>query len=176
MHAGAAQRPAACLLPRHRAARPALLPTRTLPAPPPTRPQLVFYGSYHSNPLNQAIHFVFVPAIWWTVAVWLAYTPAVSPGDLGFLASRLPGWAAAAAPYLPYLRLNASALLAAAYSLYYVALTPLAGLSWAGAAPLGGRGAAGMAGRSIGGATTGGLTAAWASLPSSLCTQPNMLR
>ena len=30
--------------------------------------QLVFYGSYHANPINQLIHFVFVPAIWWTVA------------------------------------------------------------------------------------------------------------
>jgi uncharacterized membrane protein YGL010W len=31
--------------------------------------QLTFYGSYHNNPINQAIHFVFVPAILWTVAV-----------------------------------------------------------------------------------------------------------
>jgi uncharacterized membrane protein YGL010W len=40
------------------------------------RDQLIFYGSYHSNPINQAIHFIFVPLILWTVAVWLAYTPA----------------------------------------------------------------------------------------------------
>ena len=43
--------------------------------------QLAFYGAYHSNKWNQLIHFVFVPAILWTVAVWLAYTPAV-PYDL----------------------------------------------------------------------------------------------
>lgn len=46
------------------------------------RDQLTFYGSYHSNPLNQAIHFVFVPAILWTVAVWLAYTPPLLSLDL----------------------------------------------------------------------------------------------
>ena len=34
--------------------------------------QLVFYGQYHSNPMNQLIHFVFVPTIMWTVLVWLA--------------------------------------------------------------------------------------------------------
>jgi uncharacterized membrane protein YGL010W len=36
--------------------------------------QLTFYGAYHANPTNQLIHIVFVPAIWFTAAVWLAYT------------------------------------------------------------------------------------------------------
>ncbi len=53
------------------------------------REQLVFYGSYHSNPINQAIHFIFVPCILWTVAVWFAYTPPLCHCDmsthLGFL-------------------------------------------------------------------------------------------
>jgi 2-hydroxy fatty acid dioxygenase len=35
--------------------------------------QLTFYGAYHANPTNQLIHIVFVPAIWFTAAVWLAY-------------------------------------------------------------------------------------------------------
>ena len=51
--------------------------------------QLTFYGSYHTRPGNQAIHFVFVPLIIWTVTVWLAYAPAPIPYDLpahlGFL-------------------------------------------------------------------------------------------
>ncbi len=34
--------------------------------------QLTFYGSYHANPWNQLIHFIFVPTILWTVLVWLA--------------------------------------------------------------------------------------------------------
>jgi uncharacterized membrane protein YGL010W len=45
------------------------------------RDQLSFYGAYHNNRLNQAIHFVFVPAILWTVAVWLAYTPVLFEFD-----------------------------------------------------------------------------------------------
>lgn len=51
---------------KHRSAR--LGPERCLCDPHPLAPQLVFYGSYHSNPVNQLIHFIFVPAIWWTVA------------------------------------------------------------------------------------------------------------
>lgn len=35
--------------------------------------QLTFYGAYHANPTNQLIHIIFVPAIWFTAAVWLAY-------------------------------------------------------------------------------------------------------
>ena len=62
-----------------------------------------------------------------TPPVWLAYTPEAFsvPG----LASRLPAWAAAAAPHL---RFNCSFFLAAGYSLYYLALEPLAGGSWTG--------------------------------------------
>ena len=56
--------------------------------------QLAFYGSYHHNPVNQAIHFVFVPAILWTVAVWLAYTPVFChcflAAHLAFLPAPLP--------------------------------------------------------------------------------------
>lgn len=88
--------------------------------------QLVFYGSYHSNPLNQLIHFVFVPAIWWTVAVWLAYTPPAFSYDLG---AHLPACCASLAQYLQF---NGSFFLAAVYSAYYLLLEPLAGLSWAG--------------------------------------------
>ncbi|KAL4448126.1 hypothetical protein ABPG75_005345 [Micractinium tetrahymenae] len=88
--------------------------------------QLVFYGSYHSNPLNQLIHFIFVPAIWWTVAVWLAYTPPAFSFDL---APHLPECCASLAQHLQF---NGSFFLAAAYSAYYLLLEPLAGLSWAG--------------------------------------------
>ena len=37
--------------------------------------ELGFYGAYHQNPVNQAIHFVFVPTIWWSICVALAYLP-----------------------------------------------------------------------------------------------------
>ncbi|KAH9999366.1 hypothetical protein BJV77DRAFT_1142607 [Russula vinacea] len=36
------------------------------------RKQLAFYGSYHSNPINIAIHILFVPLIMWSFQV-LAY-------------------------------------------------------------------------------------------------------
>lgn len=39
--------------------------------------QLVFYGSYHSNFWNQIVHVIFVPVIFWSLNVWLAYTPSL---------------------------------------------------------------------------------------------------
>lgn len=50
--------------------------------------QLTFYGSYHTNKWNQLIHFIFVPAILWSLMVWLAYAGPVlplSPDHLTFL-------------------------------------------------------------------------------------------
>lgn len=37
--------------------------------------ELGFYGSYHQEPHNQAIHFVFIPLIWWSICVWMCYLP-----------------------------------------------------------------------------------------------------
>ena len=34
---------------------------------------LKFYTSYHSNPINQLIHFIFVPVIFWSALVLLDY-------------------------------------------------------------------------------------------------------
>ena len=39
--------------------------------------ELGFYGSYHQNPWNQLIHFVFIPAIWWSICVVMCYIPIV---------------------------------------------------------------------------------------------------
>lgn len=35
--------------------------------------ELAFYGSYHQDPRNQLIHFIFVPLIWWTANIWMCY-------------------------------------------------------------------------------------------------------
>lgn len=35
--------------------------------------ELSFYGLYHQDPVNQAIHFVFIPTILWSAMVLLAY-------------------------------------------------------------------------------------------------------
>jgi hypothetical protein len=59
--------------------------------------------------------------------VWLAYTPEAFSPDL---ASHLPSCCHDAAQFLQF---NGSFFLAAVYSLYYVALEPVAGLSWTGA-------------------------------------------
>ncbi|PVG03697.1 DUF962-domain-containing protein [Serendipita vermifera] len=37
--------------------------------------RLTFYGSYHSNKVNVAIHMVGVPLIVWTTLVWLSAVP-----------------------------------------------------------------------------------------------------
>ena len=54
--------------------------------------QLSFYGQYHHKKANQIIHGVFVPAIFWSVCVWLAY--AALPYDLPqYLSSwSFPDW------------------------------------------------------------------------------------
>jgi len=79
--------------------------------------QLAFYGAYHSNRYNQLIHFVFVPVILFSIAVWLAYTPAVT--SFSFSAG------------YPYATLNgAFFLLFLPYSLFYALLDPVAGVSW----------------------------------------------
>jgi len=51
--------------------------------------QLTFYGSYHRNKWNQAIHFVFVPLILWSFAVWFCYTGPLFHVDLPSLAARI---------------------------------------------------------------------------------------
>ena len=37
--------------------------------------ELAFYGSYHQDPVNQLIHFIFIPMIWWSICVWMCYRP-----------------------------------------------------------------------------------------------------
>ena len=81
--------------------------------------QLVFYGSYHNNPINQVIHFVFVPAILWTVSVWLAYTPSLNTPEHQYDCVILQ-WA------IP----NGALGLIAVYSVYYMVLDMCAGMTW----------------------------------------------
>jgi 2-hydroxy fatty acid dioxygenase len=86
--------------------------------------QLVFYGSYHSNPINKIIHVIFVPIIWWSVAVWLAATPVLSSADVGTWLPFLPG------TLTRHLVLNGSFVLFLTYASYYILLEPIAGLTW----------------------------------------------
>jgi uncharacterized membrane protein YGL010W len=44
--------------------------------------ELAFYGAYHQSPINQAIHFVFIPLIWWSGCVALCYIPILGAKDL----------------------------------------------------------------------------------------------
>lgn len=63
--------------------------------------ELTFYGAYHNNPVNQLIHFIFVPLILWTVAVWLAYTPPLVDFDMiGALSFLPPGMASVLSKYV----------------------------------------------------------------------------
>ena len=61
--------------------------------------QLTFYGAYHHNKWNQLVHFVFVPAIFWSAAVWLSYTGQLIPYDLPQALQALP---ASVAQYVPH--------------------------------------------------------------------------
>eukprot|EP00879_Flechtneria_rotunda_P002726 GHRR01002932.1.p1 GENE.GHRR01002932.1~~GHRR01002932.1.p1 ORF type:complete len:207 (+),score=52.46 GHRR01002932.1:236-856(+) len=85
--------------------------------------QLTFYGSYHSNKYNQLIHFIFVPSILWSAAVWLAYAGPLLPLPPDQL-TWLPTWLSSA------VQLNGAFLWVTAYTLYYLCLDPVAGLTW----------------------------------------------
>ncbi|GMH45255.1 hypothetical protein BSKO_13212 [Bryopsis sp. KO-2023] len=79
--------------------------------------QLTMYGSYHNNPWNQLLHFVFVPVLVWTVAVWFAHSGPYFPNPLP-------------EPYNWLLSVNLSFVFLALYAIYYVMLDPIAGLTW----------------------------------------------
>ncbi|GIL70304.1 hypothetical protein Vretifemale_1116 [Volvox reticuliferus] len=88
--------------------------------------QLAFYGSYHSHPLNQLIHFFCVPAILWSLFVWIsAAGPLLPSPPLALPAWLSPAWAAALQPT------NPAFLSTTAYSAFYLLLDPFAGASWA---------------------------------------------
>ena len=90
--------------------------------------QLTFYGAYHHNPINQLIHVIFVPLILWSVIIWTAYTPIIPPfpPNVSYLfPSLLPPFISNLLPF------NASFFLLTYYSIYYTALHPLVGASWA---------------------------------------------
>ncbi len=111
--------------------------------PAPSRPgglsldlpaQLAFYGSYHTHPVNQAIHFVCVPAILWSICVWLAnlgplpLPPHLTDPALTAIRSHLPTWVPPT--WVAAIQPNAAFLVFAIYSGFYLLLEPFAGLTW----------------------------------------------
>ncbi|KAL5121251.1 hypothetical protein ACEQ8H_000719 [Pleosporales sp. CAS-2024a] len=74
--------------------------------------QLQFYGAYHHNHVNVAIHIICVPPILLTAFLLLTNTPAVP----------LPSWLS-----VPNLPLNAGTAGAALYSTLYILMEPVAG-------------------------------------------------
>lgn len=90
------------------------------------RDQLVFYGSYHSHPINKAIHFFFVPSIVWATLVWLAAAGPLAPlpAALAAATAHLPAWLASGAA------VNLPLAFFLAYAVFYTALEPFAGLTW----------------------------------------------
>ncbi|KAF4574690.1 hypothetical protein EYR36_006040 [Pleurotus pulmonarius] len=83
--------------------------------------QLTFYGAYHSNRVNVAIHIVFVPVLLWTFQVMATRIP---------LPSAVPTVHHVFNDYLVF-DLNAPAIHAALYFLYYLALEPVAAILYA---------------------------------------------
>jgi uncharacterized membrane protein YGL010W len=75
--------------------------------------QLIFYGSYHNNPINIIAHLICVPTINWTVMVWLA--------KLGNL---LPeAWFGET--FLTYFKPDFASLIGFSYITYYMWLDPI---------------------------------------------------
>ncbi|RXK39134.1 hypothetical protein M231_03639 [Tremella mesenterica] len=79
--------------------------------------ELAFYQSYHSNKINQLIHFIFIPQILWSGLIILSHVP--WPGTIPKV------WFDGAA-FQPSLALA----LIAAFQTYYIVLDPLAGTAY----------------------------------------------
>jgi uncharacterized membrane protein YGL010W len=79
---------------------------------------LAFYAAYHQDPINQAIHFVFVPTLLYSFMVYFAHFPA-----LGFSIA-LPGGTAEEPHLLTY-----ATLIPCVYAAYYCYLDPFSGWS-----------------------------------------------
>lgn len=75
--------------------------------------QLRFYGAYHHNPVNIAIHIICVPIILLTAFLLATNTGTLIP---------LPEWAT-----LPHLELNLGTIACLTYCALYILLEPVAG-------------------------------------------------
>lgn len=95
--------------------------------------QFAFYGAYHNNPINIAIHMVFVWPILFTALLLLNFLPPL------FSQSPIQLWGQS------FLVLNYGFLFTVIYALYYVGLDKKAGslaallcfLCWGGSSALG---------------------------------------
>jgi len=83
--------------------------------------QLKFYGAYHANPINVAVHVICVPIILWTAQVMLSWLP---------MPSFIPAVHYQISNHLRF-DLNLAAIHTAMYLLYYFTLEPAAALLYA---------------------------------------------
>ncbi|THV74105.1 DUF962 domain-containing protein [Aureobasidium pullulans] len=74
--------------------------------------QLLFYGSYHHNPINVAIHITCVPLILLTAFLFCTNTPAIPLPD---------------AITIPNLPANLGTIVASLYATLYILMEPVAG-------------------------------------------------
>lgn len=81
-----------------------------------TPSQLTFYASYHSHPINVAIHMICIPIILWSFLLYLAHIPLGS------------GTVTKVGPWLAF-QPNVALLYNAAYVAYYFALEPFGAVS-----------------------------------------------
>ena len=80
-------------------------------------PQLTFYASYHSHPINIAIHMICIPIILWSTLLFLAHIPLGENATITRLA-----------PWLSF-QPNAALVMNACYVAYYFALEPFGAVS-----------------------------------------------
>jgi len=51
---------------------------------------MAFYGVYHSDPINQVIHFIFVPCIFWSLFMIASHVPIIIPTATGTTVWQIP--------------------------------------------------------------------------------------
>lgn len=81
--------------------------------------EIAAYGSYHTNPMNQLIHFIFIPCIWWSFVLCLCYIP-------------FPPLSLAGLDTIGGHRITWGTVAFIIYAVFYVSLHPVAGTIAAG--------------------------------------------
>ncbi|KAH9816726.1 hypothetical protein DFH28DRAFT_890541 [Melampsora americana] len=95
--------------------------------------QFAFYGQYHVNPVNVAIHIICVPIIFFTALILVHYLPFFHHTILNFQPIHLPNFLLKTGLYGSdsIFELNLSTIVTLGYVTYFIILDPIAGSLYA---------------------------------------------
>jgi len=78
---------------------------------------MAFYGTFHRNPVNQLIHFIFIPLILWSGILFFAHIPLP-------LSYFIKDYKIAIGGFIPPHRITYATLIVLTYTIFYFAVDP----------------------------------------------------